>query len=1012
MVKTTAAAAAVAAAAECHYQSGRFSQAAIEIQRCCNEEQSDDDMGMMIKLSRQSEGSSPSSLPCGNSSKDGIIDDREIILATDDDDYDNNNINNDYSNDTSPTHQKTHLATENDNNILRVELIALSSLAHRADLAMCQFRSSSSCTTSSAATEDDSTAVMTIGGRNNNDHITSTIHGKHNSNDMSDNIIINDTSTQSSTLDHLWTTAKQTNRDYRSALRGAAISLVNTASSNTSSNEGQYASILNAMKSTALAILMAGVAASHLYLYQCDFVDGNNDEGGSMNGQRCTNNGNAWKVLVNSAVLAADLMAARREFMSNYHDTAIDDGENDAAKEPSTTRSLLEESLGILIETLFTTATHNTMNNSNTALESERDAVAMQSFRTALKVAALACGKVILPTAVVDTEDAISRTSQQPPRKKRLKSHKVSPNATSNRNVWSANYSAHSNPILHSRERIVDALSFHYAAAKYSCDEEKLRNQRKVCLEEGRMREEHSNSGMFEKNDSLSTTGGDGGGWCAGYAWKMKHCLEGLDVASSLSSSQHFQLSSPGEDTIRSLEKMAHSSTSRFACDLLGCIYAKRGEIARALELFQSSLEYADSVDSDEESAQRRTIVNMAMCFVALGEANTPVELLLHLWMTTSSGNKSLIGARPLPVEMLLTSNSARVGAGNTAQDKSVDCRIKEKLLWMLFYASSLSQDWATCLNCTEEIMKASLSTDQEDSYTVISRVFALLQCRRPSTAQELIRNLTPTLITMRNSADNSARRLSAELLLVVAQLYNADAYLLQERSLDYTGGKDTPLNFIHRANKSLSAIVPQVDASSSLLLELQILMANNEGVALVVEGDSVGALGSFRKATQLLKSRLLNDRKGMQHLPWLLIPTYFNLSLILLRDGHLEESARSWLLARKYLPCWEKAIRGNSEALKKLRDIHTVAINRHVILMAKRRMERESAVWDQENIMEWAPPSFESTDANEEQSSLVGGVDAAQVIALDVILLRYAISFAEKKAAASFRRSAGSIGY
>eukprot|EP00984_Skeletonema_dohrnii_P007812 scaffold2880_cov115-Skeletonema_dohrnii-CCMP3373.AAC.2 len=1004
MVKTTAAAAA--AAAECHYQSGRFSQAAIEIQRCYNEEQSDDDMGM-IKF----EGSPSSSLPCGNSTKDGSIDDREIILATDDDcDY---NINNDYSSDASP-YQKTHLATENDN-IIRVELIALSSLAHRADLAMCQFRSSSSCNTSSAAaTDDKSTAEMTIGGRNNN-HITSTIHGKHNSNDMSDNIIINDTSTQSSTLDHLWTTAKQTNRDYRSALRGAAISLVNTASSNTAdlrSNEGQYASILNAMKSTALAILMAAVAASHLYLYQCDIVDGNNDEGGSMNGQRCMNNGNAWKVLVNSAVLAADLMAARREFMSNYH-TAMDDGENDAAKEPSATRSLLEESLGILNETLCTTADHNTMNNSNTALESERGAVAMQSFRTALKVAALACGKVILPTVGVDTEDAISRTSQQQPHKKRLKSHEVSPTATSNRNVWSANYTTHSNPILHSRERIVDALSFHYAAAKYSCDEEKLRNQRKVCLEEGRMWEEHSNSGMFEKNDVLSATGGGGGGgWCAGYAWKMKHCLEGLDVVSSSSSSQHFQLSSPGEDTIRSLEKMAHSSTSRFACDLLGCIYAKRGEIARALELFQSSLEYADSVDSDEESAQRRTIVNMAMCFVALGEANTPVELLLHLWMTSSSGNKSLIRARPLPVDMLLTSNSARVGAGNTAQDKSVDCRIKEQLLWMLFYASSLSQDWATCLNCTEEIMNASLSTDREDNYTVISRVFALLQCRRPSTAQELIRNLTPALIAMRKSADNSARRLSAELLLVVAQLYNADAYLLQERSLDYRGGEDTPLNFIQRANKSLSAVVPQDDASSSLLLELQILVANNEGVALVVEGDSVGALGSFRKAIQLLKSRLLNDRKGMQHLPWLLIPTYFNLSLILLRDGHLEESARSWLLARKYLPCWEKAIRGNSEALKKLRDIHTVAINRHVILMAKRRMERESAVWDQENIMEWVPPSFESADANEEQSSLVGGVDAAQVIALDVILLRYAISFAEKKAAASFRRSAGSIGY
>ena len=162
-------------------------------------------------------------------------------------------------------------------------------------------------------------------------------------------------------------------------------------------------------------------------------------------------------------------------------------------------------------------------------------------------------------------------------------------------------------------------------------------------------------------------------------------------------------------------------------------------------------------------------------------------------------------------------------------------------------------------------------------------------------------------------------------------------------------------------------------------------------------------------KATQLLRSTL---PKRLQHLPWLLVPTFFNLSLILLRDGHLEESARSWLLARKYLPCWEKAIRGDNRALKKLRGIHTVAINRHVILMAKRKMQREAVIWDQENVMEWVPPSFEAVDENDEQSSLVGGVDASQVIALDVILLRYAISFAEKKAAASFRRSAGSIGY
>jgi tetratricopeptide (TPR) repeat protein len=1019
--------AAAAAAAECHYQSGRFSQAAIEIQRCCDEEGReglllDDDVGIIITTRRVGK-SSEDGFSCGKSN-DGITDDRKIILATDDDsNYEESG--NDYSFHTS-SHTNTKSATENDNNIRRMELIALSPLAHRADLAMCQFRSVSSSDEKLSAANNTST--------NDTSTMGSIIHDK-----------INSTSKQSSsTLEHLWKRAKQTNHEYRTALRGAAISLFNTASTlhpnrtNLSSENnkggGQCVSIINAMKSTALAILMAGVAASHLYLHHHNNIvdDCNSEKKKSCTDndddydQRSTNygNDNAWRVLVHSAAFAADVMISRREFIRRYNDnTAIDDDGNDVATTTSATRSILEESIHILNETLFTATNANTI-NSNMELETERDSMAMQSFRTALKVAALACGKVILPTVVVegvggDTDEVLTRRSH-PPQKKRQKSE-VTPNNTadtSNSEVWSVAYNTHSNPLLQSRERIVDGLSFHYAATNYLCDEAKLQNRRMICLEEGRMWEEQSSCAVFGRNDTSSsstttTTTGGGDGWCAGYAWKIKHCLQGLDLASSSSSSSQFS-SFQDVRTIQSLEKMALSSSSRFACDLLGCIYAKRGEVPRALELFQSSLEHASSVDSDEEFAQKRTLVNMALCFLALGEAHPPLELLLHLWMTSSRSN-SLIGTRPRPFEMLLSSDTAKVGVNGTARDKSVDQCNKELLLWMLFYASSLAQDWATCLNCTEEMMNASLSPRRVGAYADVSRVFALLQCRRPSTAQELIRNLIATLMRMKNSADNnSAKPASAELLLVATQLYHADAYLLQERSSDHTGGEeDTPLNFIQRANKFFSVIVSQVDASSSLLIELQILMANDQGVALVIEGDSVGALGNFRKATQLLKSTLsTNGRKGLQHLPWLLIPTFFNLSLILLRDGHLEESARSWLLARKYLPCWENAIRGDNESLKKLRDSHTVAINRHVILMAKRGMQRETAVWDQENVMEWVPPSFEAADVNEEQSSLVGGVDASQVIALDVILLRYAISFAEKKAAASFRRSAGSIGY
>ena len=208
---TKAAAAAAAAAAECHYQSGRFSQAAIEIQKRCGqgeeepgvrEEGHNHDNGIGITLcgvgkslhSTHDEDDNNSNR--SRSSKSQPNERREIIVASDYNDEDDDTNNN--SDDGGAQHV---------HNITRVELIALPPLAHRADLAMCQFRSSCS---SSSTTNNKNTAT--------ND----------------------DDSNADEELYNLWQRAKQTNRDYRVGLRGAAISLVNTAtcySSNTINND-------------------------------------------------------------------------------------------------------------------------------------------------------------------------------------------------------------------------------------------------------------------------------------------------------------------------------------------------------------------------------------------------------------------------------------------------------------------------------------------------------------------------------------------------------------------------------------------------------------------------------------------------------------------------------------------------------------------------------------------------------------------------------------------------------
>jgi hypothetical protein len=121
-----------------------------------------------------------------------------------------------------------------------------------------------------------------------------------------------------------------------------------------------------------------------------------------------------------------------------------------------------------------------------------------------------------------------------------------------------------------------------------------------------------------------------------------------------------------------------------------------------------------------------------------------------------------------------------------------------------------------------------------------------------------------------------------------------------------------------------------------------------------------------------------------------------------------MEESARSWLHARGHLSTWQNAVSGDNEALRHLKDARVMAINRHGLLVAKRGMQGNAiTMWDQDVIMEWVPPVSDRSDVRED-SMRFGGVDAMQITALDVVLLRYAVFNAEKKASNAFRRSSG----
>ena len=953
------------AAAQCHYQAGRYSHAIAEFDQCEEAWEKQRCKCVASSADTNDDENNDDDEQRETHHADGVDADAGGIIMADDGD--------------GPI---IVIASKGRNRLtrpVRVELIALPPLARRADVAMCRFRSASS----SQSSDVDSAKKVTENSSASATKVSPSANDK--------------------LISPLWEEAVESNRIYRQALKGAATSLVQSCNlalqqqSQTAAEEAMqqckrkrdYRSIQKAIKSTALVMLMAGIAASHLYLH-------NTNE--NNNGASCY----CWNVLVDAAISAADLMQTRKEWMAKIttYDCDVESDLETRRGEKKFT-SLLEESLCILNETLFNSQNMNiTRHSSKTKDDDERASIAMHSFRSALKVAALATGKLIIPK--VADETMMEHTTAQEPSRKRQKAETWDGRGNSNRprqhqnnkeedGVWNTSYQ-YSSPMLHARDRLLDGLSFHVAAKKYSQKStELITSKREICLKEA-VEWENRAGVLYTKDGSGEIVDGADDGR-AGYVWKIHTCLRGAELVNTVDHRRQ-----RAEGVLQSLELLASSSSSQFACDLLGCVYAQRKDFSRAIEKFQLSLDcnpgQGDNSNSDEEIGagvtERRTIVNMALCFLAMGEVHTPLELLLHLWLTISESqsmvtNTDTNDARAMAI--LLSYSRSEMECMSNAS-KKLELSTKIQLLWKLFHVSSLAQDWSTCLNAMEE-----MPDEQNESCVTqlnLARAFALLQCRRPSAAQEVLDELLS-----QSSSDQFS--------LVMAELYTADAFMLNDQNEDFDENASTPLDCTQRTMDVLDSMSKNIWEDVSIQ-ELRVTTHNNHALALIMSGDSIGALRYLREAVKHSES------SANVTLSWLLLPTYFNLSLLLLRDGHNDESAKSWLQARGYLSLWQTATRGDSTSLRKLKDIKVVAINCHGLLMAKRTM-REGATWDQETIMEWVPPVVERGDVNED-STRVGGLEASQIFALDVVLLRYAVASAEKKAKSSFRKSAGHVGY
>ena len=193
--------------------------------------------------------------------------------------------------------------------------------------------------------------------------------------------------------------------------------------------------------------------------------------------------------------------------------------------------SKLEESICLLNETLCSS-------------NGERGNIAMHSFRSALKVAALATGKLILPN-----ESTTKKVTSSP---KRPRIGKEDMN-----DAWNVKY-LHTNPLLHSRDRFVDALSFHTAALRYPQSRELFIDKREICFDEAL---------TWRTRQVLPTLNKE---WMI-WIMDVQAMYGKFDIVYTVGNSFKPQVPYIDEQkkktSLHALELLASSSASQFACD-------------------------------------------------------------------------------------------------------------------------------------------------------------------------------------------------------------------------------------------------------------------------------------------------------------------------------------------------------------------------------------------------------------------------------------------------------------
>uniref|UniRef100_A0A7S4VG92 Uncharacterized protein n=1 Tax=Ditylum brightwellii TaxID=49249 RepID=A0A7S4VG92_9STRA len=415
------------------------------------------------------------------------------------------------------------------------------------------------------------------------------------------------------------------------------------------------------------------------------------------------------------------------------------------------------------------------------------------------------------------------------------------------------------------------------------------------------------------------------------------------------------------------------------------------------------------------------------------------------------------------------TTAAAAVAVGRNLVQRSKEDEQRRSLLWRIFQASTHAEDWATCIASAEELCSLDLNNakrgirkrgtlnlkrSDDDEATLSSDaaqcalIFALLQGHNPTQAlvecqQWLLSSSSPLqrkddccVETQKAYTAPVEESVWTQLLTIAIGLYEADGALLTERGfydddddcndvgvvrLKSTGTSCIPSLGVRQIRERMDSVSENFssiqlslsgndDRNDRVMRDLSIAVKNNHGLALLMEGKVTEAIRQFQEGAIAARNQgqqtiLIENEETTSLDHFSILSPHFNLTLLLWRDGHKDEATSLWLHARGMGQLTRKDL--SSSEHRKLKSALEKAFNRHVLLIAEKNKHGRGGISDDysEHVAQWQPESEGKSD-----DGRIGGLDAAQVLALDVLLLRHAAATASKRGAMSHLRSSGGL--